>query len=164
MSSNKERFKKWLVHMMKYYSVFKTVAGLFINVARDPQLNTWWKENKQTNQPGSCLYKIITFYQNMSRRIYRRYFWMWGCGCHLAFLFFTFLHNCLLLMRIGSACRWASLSLAFFIPLFAPSECRIAAASTKQKTSDLSPWEEDRYRPDKGIFTFLPKSHTNGYD
>lgn len=40
MSSNKERFKKWLVHMMKYYSVFKTVAGLFINVARDPQLNT----------------------------------------------------------------------------------------------------------------------------
>lgn len=36
--------------MMKYYSVFKTVAGLFINVARDPQLNTWWKENKQTNQ------------------------------------------------------------------------------------------------------------------
>lgn len=38
--------------MMKYHSVFKTVAGLFINVARDPQAQHLMKrkKKKQTNQ------------------------------------------------------------------------------------------------------------------
>ena len=36
--------------MMKYYSAFKTDVGLFTDVARDPQLNTWWKEKNKTKQ------------------------------------------------------------------------------------------------------------------
>jgi len=61
------------------------------------------------------------------------------------------------------------LSLPLFTPLFAygavfkdqfaPSNALSLLPSTKQKISDLSPWEEDRYRPDKSIFTFLPKYH-----
>lgn len=107
--------KKWLIHRMKYYSAFKTDVGLYLLIW--PRIHSTLSGEKK-NQVGSHVYKIIIFYQGMSKKIYKGYFGMWGCECCLLFslllcsilvLFF------LLLIRIVFSWGWAGLALPLFI-------------------------------------------------